>query len=114
MIGSKVLLNEFSFQINYLSDKIREARLGWCGHVMRREDENYMRRNRIMTSEVNVRRIRGRNKKQWGDMIIQDMKLIQLEKEDTGDRKKWRKRICLADSSPGMDYFKPDGDISNI
>jgi len=33
---------------------------------MRREDENYVKR--IMTTEVNGRRIQGRQKKRWGDM----------------------------------------------
>src|SRR6218665_504485 len=37
-----------------ITDKIREARLRWYGgHVMRRGDENSMKR--IMMSEVNVR-----------------------------------------------------------
>jgi len=48
----------------------------------------------IMTAEVNGRRIRGRQKKRWGDMI-QDMKLFRVKKEDRppGERKKWRRRI---------------------
>src|SRR6218665_2507481 len=36
-----------------ITDKIREARLRWRGHVMRREDQNSM--IRIMTAEVNGR-----------------------------------------------------------
>jgi len=35
--------------------------------------------------------------------IQQDMKLLQLKKEDTGDRKKWRRRIRVAHPSPRMD-----------
>jgi len=34
-----------------ITDKIREAKLRWYGHVMRREDENSMKR--IMMAEVN-------------------------------------------------------------
>jgi len=48
-------------------------------------------------------RNRGWQKMWWGDMIQQDMKVLQLKKEDTGDRKKWRKRIRVADLSPGTD-----------
>jgi len=51
------------------------------GHVMRREDENGMKR--IIMAEANGRRSRGRQKKRWGDMIQQDMKLLRLQKEDT-------------------------------
>ena len=77
---------------------------------MRREDENCMKR--IMTAEANGRRSRGRQKKRWEAMIQQDMKLCRLKKEHAGDRKKWRRRICVADPSPGRDYFKPERDIS--
>jgi len=33
---------------------------------------------------------RGRQKKQWGDTIQQDVKFLRLKKEHTGERKKWR------------------------
>ena len=84
-----------------ITDKIREARLRWYGHVMRREDESCMKR--IMTAEVTGRRSRGRQKKRWGDMIQQDLKSLRLKKEDTGDRNKWRRRIRVADPSAGRD-----------
>ena len=41
--------------VAFITDKIREARLRWNGHVMRREDENSMKR--IMTAEVNGRAV---------------------------------------------------------
>src|SRR6218665_1219189 len=44
-------------------------------------------------AEINGCRSRGRLKKRWGDMILQDMKSLRLRKEHTGDRKKWRGRI---------------------
>jgi len=40
-----------------------------------------------MTAEVNRRRSRGRQRKRWGDVIQEDMKLFQLKKEDIGDRR---------------------------
>jgi len=36
-------------------------------------------------------------------MIQQDMKSLRLKKEDTDDRKKWRRRIHAADPSPRKD-----------
>jgi len=45
----------------------------------------------------------GRQKKRCEDTIPQCMKLLQLKKEVNGDRKKWRRRIRLADPSPGRD-----------
>jgi len=84
-----------------ITDKIREARLRWFGYVMRREDENSMKR--IMMAEVNGRRSRGRQKKRWGDIMQQDMKSLRLKKEHTADRKKWRGKIRVADPSPLRD-----------
>jgi len=83
-----------------ITDKIREAKLRWYGHVMSiyREDENCM--ERIMTAEVNGRRSRERQKKRWGDIIQQDiMKTLRLKKERTADRKKWKGWIRVADPS---------------
>jgi len=54
-----------------ITDKIREARLRWHGHAMRKEDVNSMKR--IMRAEVNGRRSRGRQKKPRGDMMQQDI-----------------------------------------
>jgi len=45
------------------TEKIREARFRWYGYVMRRDDENSMKR--IMTAEVNGRCSRGQQKKRW-------------------------------------------------
>jgi len=92
-----------------ITDKIREARLRWYGHVMRREDENSMKR--IVTEEVNERRSRGQQNKRWGDMIQQDMKSFRLKEEHTGDQRKWRGRTPVANPSPQRDLFKPEGDI---
>src|SRR6218665_2442224 len=46
------------------TDKIREARLQWYDHVMRREDENSMKR--IITAEVNGRRSDGETEEAMG------------------------------------------------
>jgi len=46
-----------TLRVACITDKIREARLRWYCYVIRREDENSMKR--IMTGEVNGRRSRG-------------------------------------------------------
>jgi polyphosphate kinase 2 (PPK2 family) len=55
---------------------------------------------KIMQVEVYGRRSRGRQKKRWEDVIQQDLKLLKLKKEDTGNRDKWSRRIRVADPSP--------------
>lgn len=84
-----------------ITDKVREARMRWYGHVMRREDGCCIKR--IMNAEVYGRRSRGRQKKRWRDKIQEDLKTLKLKKEDADDRNKWRRRIRVADPSPRRD-----------
>ena len=84
-----------------VSDKIREARLRWYGHVMRREEDSCLKR--IMKADVYGRRSRGRQKKRWEDAIREDMKHLKLKNEDTKDRGKWKRRIRVADPSVERD-----------
>src|SRR6218665_3416810 len=58
-----------------ITDKIREARLRWYGHVERSGDTNI---RRIMKSRVQGLRSRGRQKKRWMDMIQEDLKFLNL------------------------------------
>ena len=73
-----------------ITDKVREARMRWYGHVMRRDREDGCCIKRIMNAEVNGRRSRGRQKR-WRDKIQEDLKTLKLKKEDADDRNKWRR-----------------------
>src|ERR1700733_2360735 len=83
-----------------ITDKIREARLRWYGHVERSGDTSI---RRAMKLEVQGLRSRGRQKKRWMDMIQEDLKSLNLKPEDTGRRDMWRQRIRVADPSPARD-----------
>src|SRR6218665_850401 len=61
-----------------ITDKVREARMRWFGHVMRREDGCCIKR--IINAEVYGRRSRGRQKKRWRDKIQEDLKTMKLKK----------------------------------
>src|SRR6218665_244744 len=79
-----------------ITDKVREARMRWYGHVMRRGNGCCIKR--IVNAEVYGRRSRGRQKKRWRDKIQEDLKTLKLKKEDDDDdRNKWRRRIRVAD-----------------
>jgi hypothetical protein len=84
-----------------ISDKMREARLRWYGHVERSNEDSSIKRT--MRAEVQGRRSRGRQKKRWSDMIQQDMEFLDLKKEDAGERTTWRQRIRVADPSSARD-----------
>ncbi|XP_059281238.1 uncharacterized protein LOC132034923 [Lycium ferocissimum] len=64
-------------------DKMREGRLRWFGHVQRRCVDAPVRRCERM-AVVGLKRGRGRPKKAWGEVIRQDMALLQLTEDMTG------------------------------
>nr|XP_053619323.1 uncharacterized protein LOC128680302 [Plodia interpunctella] len=51
--------------------KLESNRLRWYGHVMRREENNIVRK--VMDVKLNGKRNRGRPKKRWIECIRQDM-----------------------------------------
>jgi hypothetical protein len=84
-----------------ITNKVREARLRWYGHVERAEEEDSIKR--VMRAEVDGRRSRGRQRKRWMDVIQQDLKLLNLKQEDATNRILWRQRIRVADPSPARE-----------
>ncbi|XP_070045170.1 uncharacterized protein [Nicotiana tomentosiformis] len=75
-----------------VEDKMRESRLRWFGHVKRRSIDAPVGRCERLAMEC-LRRGRGRPKKYWTEVIIQDMALLQLTEDMTLDRRVWRSRI---------------------
>ena len=69
------------------SEKIREARLKWLGHVERRTEEDVvMRRFKWVDTE-------GRPKLRWSDVLKKDMKETTVMIEEAQDRRTWRMEI---------------------
>ncbi|XP_070008739.1 uncharacterized protein [Nicotiana sylvestris] len=76
-----------------VEDKMRKSRLRWFEHVKRRSIDALIRRCERLAMESSLRRGRGRPKKYWGEVIRQDMALLQLTENMTLDRRVWRSRI---------------------
>ena len=72
--------------------KMREGRLRWYGHVMRR-DQDYIGR-RVMKMELLGNRNRGRPKRRFLDVVKEDMEKLVWREKDIGDRMLWRSIIC--------------------
>ncbi|KAF3684046.1 hypothetical protein FXO38_00469 [Capsicum annuum] len=69
-----------------VDDKMREGRLRWFGHVMRRGTDAPVRRCERLDLD-GFRRSRGRSKKYCREVIRHDMEQLQLTEDMTLDRK---------------------------
>ena len=78
-----------------ISDKLREGRLRWFGHVRRRRTSEPVRRVESIT--VDGLRRRGRPKRTWDEQLKQDMKDLHLSEDMTCDKVYWRRRIIVVD-----------------
>ena len=78
-------------KVEWLGMKMREGRLRWYGHVMRR-DQEYVGR-KMMEMELPGKRRRGRPKRRFLDVIKEDMKEVGVKEMDIEDRKMWRMMI---------------------
>ena len=66
-------------------------RLRWCGHVLRKDDDDWVKK--CMEYEVEGSRPRGRPKRTWKEVVREDCQARKLNKEDAVDRCKRRKVI---------------------
>ena len=78
-------------KVERLGMKMRERRLRWYGHVMRR-DQEYVGR-KMMEMELPGKRRRGRPKRRFLDVVKEDMKEVGVKEMDIEDRKMWRMMI---------------------
>ena len=78
-------------KVERLGMKMREGRVRWCGHVMRRDHEYVGRK--IMEMELPGKRRRGRPKRRFVDVVKEDMEEVGAKETDVEDRKIWRMMI---------------------
>ena len=79
-------------KIERLGMKMREGRLRWYGHVMKR-DQEYVGR-KMMEMELPGKRKRGRPKRRFLDVVKEDIGEVGAKETDVEDRTVWRKMIC--------------------
>ncbi|KIH47114.1 hypothetical protein ANCDUO_22830 [Ancylostoma duodenale] len=90
-----------TFGVAPITDKIREARLRWFGHVQRREGGSVAKT--ALNLDVKGIRTRGRPKTRWLDCVKFDMDEVQLTARDANDRNKWKKKCSTADPATMWD-----------
>ena len=87
-----------SLKVTPISNKIKENRLRWYGHLKRREPQHPTRS--ILELQIPGRRARGRPKMRWKDSVKKTMEEVALTEEDTQDRRKWKERLKHHYSDP--------------
>ena len=99
--------------VGSIAERCRKARLGWFGHVKRR-DEAYVGRQTLEMVPPGIRN-RGRPKQRWVDCVTRDMIAIGTTNDEVHDRIGWR-RIVSAAATPqpsgrGLKNNKPLRDL---
>ena len=77
--------NRGTVKVERLGMKMREGRLRWFGHVMRR-DQEYVGR-KMMEMELPGQRKRGRPKRRFLDVVKEDMKEVCGKETNIEDRR---------------------------
>ena len=70
---------------------LQQNRLRCYGHVLRKEDDDWVKK--CMEYEVEGPRPRGRSKRTWREVVRENCQARKINKEDAIDRCKWRKMI---------------------
>jgi len=70
---------------------LQQNRLRWYGHVLRKEDDDWVKK--WMEYEIEGPGPRGRPKRTWREVVKEDCRGHKLNTEDAVDRSKWRKMI---------------------
>ena len=78
-------------KVERLGMKMKEGRLRWYGHVMRRDKEYEERK--MMEMELPPKRRRGTPKKRFVDVVKEDMGEVGAKETDVEVRKVWRMMI---------------------
>ena len=87
-----------SMRIAKISNRVKESRLRWFGHLRRRENNHPTRR--IMNLEPPGRRRRGRPYLRWQDCVNRDMREIGARIDDCLERNRWRDMLQNRYSDP--------------
>ena len=66
---------------------MREGRLSWCEHVMKR-DQEYVEK-RVMEMELPGKRKRGKPKRKFLDVVREDMGAVGASEKDIGNKTLW-------------------------
>ena len=94
-VKDRVLSNDLRERLG-IDDRIlilQQNRLRWYGHVLRKEDNDWVKK--CMEYEVEGSRPRGTPKKTWREVMQKDCQARNLNRENAMDRGRWKKLIKI-------------------
>ena len=80
MVESTVIASRVG--VNDLEEHLRQKRLRWFGHIVRRDEE--MEIKKVFELNIEGQRNRGRPVKRWTDVVEEDMKKRGVVQQDAG------------------------------
>ncbi|EYB86499.1 hypothetical protein Y032_0278g1176 [Ancylostoma ceylanicum] len=89
------------FGVAPITGKLREARLQWCGQVLRGESEILCKIG--LKLGVTGKRPKERLRQRWMDTLHTDLKTVGMHPDQAHDRTKWRQGISKADPATKRD-----------
>jgi len=72
---------------------LAQNRLRWYGHVLQKEDTDWVKK--CMEYEVKGSRPRGRPKRTWREVVQKDCQACILNRKDAMDLSRWKKLIKI-------------------
>ena len=84
--------------IESVSDAMKQNRLRWLGHVLRKDGDDWVKK--IMSFEVEGKRGLGRPRTTWNQVVERDMREYELKREDVKDRGRWRRLLYRVTGQP--------------
>ena len=96
MVESTVIASRMG--VNDLAEHLRQKRLRWFGHIVRRDEEVEIKK--VFELKIEGRRKRGRPVKRWIDVVEEDMKKRGVVQQNAGDRESWRRRAVKGLANP--------------
>jgi len=86
----------------------QQNRLQWYGHVLQKEDDDWMKK--CMEYEVEGPRPRGKPKRTWREVAEKVCYACKLNKENAVDHSRWRKLIKVSDDQDGCEWVSVSSD----
>ena len=82
---------------------LQQNRLRWYGHVLWKEDNDWMKK--CTKYEVMGSRSRGRPKWTWLEVVQRDCQVCGLSRDDAMVPDRWRKLIRMDDEQEGCEWM---------